>query len=259
MNFEIHRSHGESSSVGADFLSTVDSKGSLSVFIPVYNEINTIATCLGMVLASQFVSDVIIVDDFSSDGTREFLKSLVDERVTVLFHEKNLGKGAAFRTAVPFAKGLFFIFQDADLEYDPREYGVILAPLLEDRADVVYGSRYVGGSGRRVLRFWHSIGNKALTFISNCFTNLYLTDMATCYKCFKLEMLLSLQTKEKRFGIDPEITALIAKKKWRLIEVGVSYSGRSYDQGKKIKLKDAFRHIYCIIKYRLSVVDDFAH
>lgn len=233
-------------------MSSDKSRRVLSVFIPVYNEIGTIRTCLELVLASVYVKDVVIVDDCSTDGTREFLKTKLDERVIVLFHEKNMGKGVALRTALPNAKGPYFIIQDADLEYDPREYSTILAPLLEDRADVVYGSRFVGGGGRRVLRFWHSIGNKILTFVSNCFTNLYLTDMATCYKCFRIELIKNLQLHEKRFGIDPEITAKIAKQKWRIVEVGVSYSGRSYDQGKKIQIKDAFRHLYCIAKYRFK-------
>lgn len=224
----------------------------LSVFIPVYNEIATIETCLEMVLANDLVKDVVIVDDCSTDGTREFLKAKLDERVTVLLHQENMGKGAALRTAIPNAKGDYFIIQDADLEYDPREYSTILAPLLDDRADVVFGSRYVGGGGRRILRFWHSIGNKTLTFVSNCFTNLYLTDMETCYKCFRIDLVKSLQLRENRFGIEPEITAKVAKQKWRIVEVGVSYSGRSYDQGKKIKLKDAFRSLYCIVKYRFK-------
>jgi glycosyltransferase involved in cell wall biosynthesis len=161
-----------------------------------------------------------------------------------------MGKGAALRTALPYITTPYFIIQDADLEYDPREYSKILKPLIEDRADVVYGSRFVGGGDRRVLRFWHSMGNKLLTFISNCFTNLYLTDMATCYKCFRSEIIKSLDLRENRFGIDPEITAKIAKKNIRIVEVGISYTGRSYDEGKKIGIRDGFRHIFCMIVYR---------
>ena len=222
----------------------------LSVFIPVFNESQTVLLCLKKVLESHHVAEVIIVDDFSTDGTCELLQKISDTRVKVLFHKKNMGKGAALRTALASVTAPFLIIQDADLEYDPRDYDKILLPLVEDRADVVYGSRFVGGGDRRVLKFWHSIGNKILTLISNCFTNLYLTDMATCYKCFRSELIQSLNLCEDRFGIDPEITAKIAKKNIRLVEVGVSYTGRSYDQGKKIGIRDAFRHIYCIVVYR---------
>ena len=222
----------------------------LSVFIPVFNESQTVLLCLEKVLESHHVAEVIIVDDFSTDGTRELLLRISDERVKVLLHQKNMGKGAALRTALASVTAPFFIIQDADLEYDPRDYDKILLPLVENRADVVYGSRFVGGGDRRVLKFWHSIGNKVLTLISNCFTNLYLTDMATCYKCFRSELIKSLNLCEDRFGVDPEITAKIAKKNIRLVEVGVSYTGRSYDQGKKIGIRDAFRHIYCIVVYR---------
>ena len=223
---------------------------SLGVFLPLFNEVNTIQPCLDLVLANDCVGELVVVDDCSTDGTTELLRSLNDSRVRVLFQQRNMGKGAALRTALPYITTPFFIIQDADLEYDPREYSKILKPLIEDRADVVYGSRFVGGGDRRVLRFWHSMGNKLLTFISNCFTNLYLTDMATCYKCFRTEIIKSLDLRENRFGIDPELTAKIAKKKIRIVEVGISYTGRSYDEGKKIGMRDGFRHIFCMIVYR---------
>jgi len=223
---------------------------SLGVFLPVFNEVRTVRRCLDLVLANDCVGEVVVVDDCSTDGTSELLQTFSDSRVRVLFHEKNMGKGAALRTALPYITTPYFIIQDADLEYDPREYSKILKPLIEDRADVVYGSRFVGGGDRRVLRFWHSMGNKLLTFISNCFTNLYLTDMATCYKCFRSEIIKSLDLRENRFGIDPEITAKIAKKNIRIVEVGISYTGRSYDEGKKIGIRDGFRHIFCMIVYR---------
>ena len=222
----------------------------LSVFIPVFNEVKTVLLCLEKVLQNRQVAEVILVDDFSTDGTRELLQTITDSRVKVLFHQKNSGKGAALRFALASVSAPYFIIQDADLEYDPRDYDKILLPLIENRADVVYGSRFVGGGDRRVLKFWHSIGNKILTLASNCFTNLYLTDMATCYKCFRSELIKSLNLREDRFGIDPEITAKVAKKNIRLVEVGISYTGRSYDQGKKIGYRDAFRHIYCIVVYR---------
>ena len=224
----------------------------LGVFLPVFNEVKTIEQCLGLVLANGCVGEIIVVDDCSTDGTSELLRSFSDPRVRVLFHEKNRGKGAALRTALPHITMPYFIIQDADLEYDPREYSKILTPLIEDRADVVYGSRFVGGGDRRVLKFWHSMGNKLLTFMSNCFTNLYLTDMATCYKCFRSEIIKSLDLRENRFGIDPEITAKIAKQKIRIVEVGISYTGRSYDEGKKIGVRDGFRHIFCMVVYRFS-------
>lgn len=223
----------------------------LSVFIPVFNEVETVLLCLEKVLQNGQVAEVILVDDFSTDGTRELLQTITDSRVKVLLHQKNSGKGAALRTALASVSAPYFIIQDADLEYDPRDYDKILLPLIENRADVVYGSRFVGGGDRRVLKFWHSIGNKILTLVSNCFTNLYLTDMATCYKCFRSELIKSLNLREDRFGIDPEITAKVAKKNIRLVEVGISYTGRSYDQGKKIGIRDAFRHIYCIVVYRI--------
>lgn len=225
-------------------------KSQLGVFLPVFNEVRTIQQCLQLVLANECVGEIVVVDDCSTDGTSDLLRNFSDPRVKVLFHQKNRGKGAALRTALPHITAPFLIIQDADLEYDPREYSKILTPLIEDRADVVYGSRFVGGGDRRVLKFWHSMGNKLLTFMSNCFTNLYLTDMATCYKCFRSEIIKSLDLRENRFGIDPEITAKIAKQKIRIVEVGISYTGRSYDEGKKIGVRDGFRHIFCMVVYR---------
>jgi len=222
----------------------------LSVFIPVFNEINTIGDCLERVLESPHVAEVIIVDDFSTDGSREFLSGVSDARVSVVLQPWNMGKGAALRIALQRVTAPLFIIQDADLEYDPRDYQRIIRPIVSNEADVVFGSRFVGGGERRVLRFWHSLGNKFLTLVSNCFTNLYLTDMATCYKCFRSELIKSLELRENRFGIDPEVTMKIARQKIRIVEVGVSYTGRSYDEGKKIGLKDAFRHLYCIVFYR---------
>ena len=231
-------------------MATIPSTPNLCVFVPVFNEMNTVEQCLKVVLGNSLVKQVIVVDDFSTDGTRDILREINDPRLLTLFHDKNMGKGSALRSALPHVDAEHFIIQDADLEYDPREYFKLLTPIIEGRADVVYGSRFVGGGERRVLRFWHSMGNRILTFASNCFTNLYLTDMATCYKCFKSEVIKSLDLTEKRFGIDPEITSKIARKKLRIVEVGVSYSGRSYDQGKKIGMRDAVRHLYCIVKFR---------
>ena len=229
----------------------LDIRNKLAVFIPVYDEALTILDCLELVLANDCVGEIVVVDDCSTDGTSELLRNFSDPRVIVLFHDKNRGKGAALRTALPHITMPYFIIQDADLEYDPREYSKILTPLVEDRADVVYGSRFVGGGDRRVLKFWHSMGNKLLTFISNCFTNLYLTDMATCYKCFRSDIIKGLDLRENRFGIDPELTAKIAKQKIRIVEVGISYTGRSYDEGKKIGVRDGFRHIFCMVIYRI--------
>jgi glycosyltransferase involved in cell wall biosynthesis len=192
---------------------------------------------------------LIIVDDGSTDGTRDLLANITDPRVNVILHEKNGGKGAALQTGFTHAKFDYVIVQDADLEYDPEDFGKILAPLLAGKADVVFGSRFQGSDAHRVFFFWHSVGNKILTLVSNMFTNLNLTDMETCYKCFKREVIQSFQLKENRFGIEPELTGKIAAGRWRIYEVGISYSGRSYDEGKKIGWKDGVRAMYCIIKY----------
>jgi glycosyltransferase involved in cell wall biosynthesis len=221
----------------------------LSVVMPCYNEISTVLACVNAVLLSPHVHELIIVDDGSTDGTRELLAGISDQRVSVILHDVNGGKGAALRTGFSHAESEYVIVQDADLEYDPEDYGRILAPLLAGKADVVFGSRFQGSDAHRVFYFWHSVGNKILTLVSNMFTNLNLTDMETCYKCFKRDIIQSLHLQENRFGIEPELTGKIAAGRWKVYEVGISYSGRSYDEGKKIGWKDGVRAMYCIIKY----------
>jgi glycosyltransferase involved in cell wall biosynthesis len=221
----------------------------LSVVMPCYNEISTIDEVVGQVLESPYVAELLIVDDGSTDGTREVLATFDDPRVRVLLQPQNQGKGAALRRGFSEVVSPFVIVQDADLEYDPSEYGDLLAPLLDDRADVVYGSRFLGGRPHRVLYFWHSVGNKSLTIASNMFTDLNLTDMETCYKIFRREVLESFTLEENRFGIEPEITAKIAAGNWRVYEIGISYSGRTYDEGKKIGWRDGIRAFYCIVRY----------
>ena len=221
----------------------------LSVVIPAYNEIATIEQVLERVLTAPFVGEVVVVDDGSSDGTREVLEKVDDPRIRVFFQPYNQGKGAALRRGFAEASLPFVVVQDADLEYDPAEYPNLLKPLLDDQADVVYGSRFLGGAPHRVLYFWHSIGNKVLTIASNMFTDLNLTDMETCYKAFRREVLESFTLEEDRFGIEPEITAKVAARHWRVYEVGISYAGRTYDEGKKIGWKDGVRAIYCILRY----------
>lgn len=221
----------------------------LSVVMPCYNEITTIEQVTASVLDSPWTKELVIVDDGSTDGTREVLEKLDDERVRVFFQPRNQGKGAALRRGFAEAEGPFVIVQDADLEYDPAEFGVLVAPLLADKADVVYGSRFLSGRPHRVLYFWHSLGNKVLTIASNMFTDLNLTDMETCYKAFRKEVLDSFTLEEDRFGIEPEITAKVAGGRWRVYEVGISYSGRTYEEGKKIGWKDGVRAIYCIVRY----------
>ena len=225
----------------------------LSIIIPCYNEVNTISDIVKAVINSPYANkEIIIVDDFSTDGTREKLRveitPLVDK---IIFHDKNCGKGAAIRTGLKEFTGDIVIIQDADLEYDPDEYPKVIGPILQNRADVVFGSRFQGGQPHRVLYFWHRVGNGFLTLLSNMFTNLNLTDMETCYKAFRKEIALALTIEEKRFGFEPEITAKIAKMKCRVYEVGISYYGRTYREGKKIGWKDGFRAIYCILKYNL--------
>jgi glycosyltransferase involved in cell wall biosynthesis len=221
----------------------------LSVVMPCFNEERTVTTVVKEVLGSPFTNELIIVDDGSTDGTRALLADLDDPRVRVLLQPVNQGKGAALRRGFAEARGPFVVVQDADLEYDPREYGDLVAPLLANKADVVYGSRFLGGRPHRVLYFWHSVGNRALTMASNVFTNLNLTDMETCYKVFRREVLDSFTLEEDRFGIEPEITAKVAAGGWRVYEVGISYSGRTYDEGKKIGWRDGFRAFYCILRY----------
>ena len=221
----------------------------LSVVVPCYNEEATISTLVTQVLESAWVAQVIVVDDGSKDRSREILATLSDPRVTVVLHEVNQGKGAALRTGFSHATADFVIVQDADLEYDPGEYGVLLEPLLDDRADVVFGSRFLSGRPHRVLYFWHSMGNKFLTLLSNMFTDLNLTDMETCYKCFRREVIQSIRIEEDRFGFEPEITAKLARGRHRIFEVGISYSGRTYAEGKKIGWRDGVRAVYCILRY----------
>lgn len=227
----------------------------LSVVIPVFNEAKTIETILDRIESVELPlhKEIIVVDDFSSDGTREILRNFVggENNIKVIYHEENKGKGAALKTGFETAGGDIIIIQDADLEYDPREYGMIVRPIMDGKADVVYGSRFMGGEPHRVLFFWHSIGNKFLTLVSNMFTNLNLTDMETCYKAFKKEILSQIEIQEKRFGFEPEVTAKIAKLDCRIYEVGISYAGRSYKEGKKVNWKDGFWALWCIFKYNL--------
>ena len=218
--------------------------------MPCFNEQSTIVECAMKVLQSIHVGELIIVDDGSTDDTRTLLETLSDLRVKVLLQAVNQGKGAALARGFEAATLPYVIVQDADLEYDPTDYTKLLQPLLDGKADVVFGSRFIGSDAHRVLYFWHSVANRMLTIASNMFTNLNLTDMETCYKCFKREVIQSINLHEKRFGIEPELTSKVAKGRWRIYEVGISYSGRTYEEGKKIGPKDAFRAIYCILKYR---------
>ncbi len=224
----------------------------LSIIIPVYNEHDTINAILSAVKrapAAGLGKEIIVVDDFSTDGTRELLKGIDDNSIQVYYHEKNIGKGAALRTGFSHATGEFVVVQDADLEYDPMDYDKLLKPAIDGRADVVYGSRFMGGEPHRVFYFWHYLGNKFLSMFSNMFTNLNLTDMETCYKLFKKDVLDKIAIAEDRFGFEPEITAKIALLHVRVYEVGISYSGRSYAEGKKIGFKDGFRTLFVILKY----------
>ena len=229
----------------------------LSVVIPCYNEEATIQSLIHLVLDSPWVAEIIVVDDGSKDRSREILATINDPKVQVVLHDVNKGKGAALRTGFQHATSEYVIVQDADLEYDPSEYPLVLEPLLDDRADVVFGSRFLSGRPHRVLYFWHSLGNKFLTLMSNMFTDLNLTDMETCYKCFRREVIQSITIEENRFGFEPEITAKLAKMRIRIYEVGISYSGRTYDEGKKIGWRDGVRAVYCIVRYS-KVGDKFA-
>ena len=225
----------------------------LSIIIPCYNEKSTIREVIDAVLAAPYDNkEIIIVDDCSKDGTKEVLLEEIEPLVhQILFHKVNQGKGAALRTGIQAATGDIVLIQDADLEYDPQEYPNLVEPILRNKADVVYGSRFMGSQPHRVLYFWHSVGNMVLTILSNMFTNLNLTDMETCYKVFRREIIQGISIKENRFGFEPEITAKIAKLECRIFEVGISYYGRTYKEGKKIGWKDGFRAIYCIVKYNL--------
>jgi glycosyltransferase involved in cell wall biosynthesis len=225
------------------------SEACLSVVVPCFNESATIATLLKRVLDSRFTAEVIVVDDASTDDSVNLAESLGDDRVRVLRQERNQGKGAAIRRGFAEATQPFVVVQDADLEYDPVDYEGLLAPLLAGEADVVFGSRFMGGHPHRVLYFWHSVGNRFLTLLSNAFTNLNLTDMETGYKIFRREVLDSFELEENRFGIEPELTAKAAAGKWRIYEVGISYRGRTYAEGKKIGWRDGVHAISSIVRY----------
>jgi glycosyltransferase involved in cell wall biosynthesis len=233
----------------------------LSVIIPAYNEEATILRVIENVNSVNLVAgvekEIIVVNDCSRDGTKQVVENYLHHNMSagirLLSHEVNKGKGAALHTGIKHATGDFVIVQDADLEYDPREFNLLLQPILDGFADVVYGSRFIGGNPHRILFFWHSIGNKFLTFFSNMFTNLNLTDMETCYKMFKREIIQSIDLKENRFGFEPEVTAKIARLPGiRIYEVGISYYGRTYKEGKKIGWRDGFRAIWCIVRYSFS-------
>ena len=232
----------------------------LSIIVPAYNEAKTIHLILDKIkqveLLGGISKEIIIVNDSSTDTTEESIKQYIESNLSLniryLKHEINQGKGAAIHTGIQHASGEYLIIQDADLEYNPEEYNILLKPVIDGYADVVYGSRFMGGKPHRILFFWHSIGNKFLTFLSNMLTNLNLTDMETCYKLFKTNLVQGFQLQEKRFGFEPEVTARISRvPNIRIYEVGISYYGRTYAEGKKINWKDGFRAIYCIVKYNL--------
>jgi glycosyltransferase involved in cell wall biosynthesis len=223
----------------------------LSVVIPVYNEQSTVREVYETVRAVDLEKEIILVDDGSTDGTREILRELAAAGAKAYFHERNLGKGAALATGFSHATGDIVVIQDADLEYDPGQYPKLIQPILDGRADVVYGSRFVTGEYRRVFFFWHMVGNRFLTLLSNMLTNLNLTDMETGHKVFRREVLEKIRIEEKRFGFEPEITAKIARLNVRIYEIGISYAGRTYREGKKIGWKDGFSALRCILKYNL--------
>ncbi len=224
----------------------------LSVVIPCFNEAATILDLLERVRSAPVASkQIIVVDDGSTDGTRELLQGLRADDLTVLLHERNRGKGAALATGFAAARGEICIVQDADLEYDPAEYPLVIGPIVQGKADVVFGSRFQGAAPHRVVYFWHRLGNGFLTLLSNMFTDLNLTDMETCYKAFRTEIIQAIRIREQRFGFEPEITAKLARRRCRIYEVGISYYGRTYDEGKKIGWRDGVRAIWCILKYNL--------
>jgi glycosyltransferase involved in cell wall biosynthesis len=225
----------------------------LSVVIPCFNEAATIADLIERVRRAPVPSkQIVVVDDGSTDGTREVLAALAEAPdLTLILHPRNQGKGAALATGFRAARGEICIVQDADLEYDPHEYPLVIGPIVDGKADVVFGSRFQGAAPHRVVYFWHRVGNGFLTLLSNMFTDLNLTDMETCYKAFRTEIIQSIPIREKRFGFEPEITAKVAKRRCRIYEVGISYYGRTYEEGKKIGWKDGIRAVYCILKYNL--------
>jgi glycosyltransferase involved in cell wall biosynthesis len=223
----------------------------LSVIIPVYNERETIAAILDRVLATPYDKEIVVVDDCSRDGTRDFLRTYSHPQVRIFFHEKNQGKGAALRTAIGHTQGDIVIIQDADLEYDPGEYDRLIEPIERGLADVVYGSRFLAGP-HRVLLYWHSVGNRFLTTLSNMLTDLNLTDMETCYKAFRREVLQAIPLRSNRFGFEPEITAKVARRRLRVFETPISYYGRTYAEGKKITWKDGVNAVWCILRYHFA-------
>lgn len=225
----------------------------VSIVIPCYNEVDTLEALIEAVDDSAVRNkEVILVDDASTDGTQELIRTKIEPRVArVIYHERNQGKGAALRSGFAASTGDIVLIQDADLEYDPRDYEKLLAPILEGKADVVYGSRFSGGESHRVIYFWHSVVNKCLTLLSNMLTDLNLTDMEVCYKVFRREILEQISIEEDRFGFEPEITAKVARLECRIYEVGVSYAGRTYAEGKKIAFRDGLRAIWCVLKYNL--------
>ena len=224
----------------------------LSIIIPCYNESKTISTIIDKVISSsEYEKEIIVIDDFSTDGTVDILKSIEKKISKLIFNEKNYGKGYCLKRGIQEASGDIVLIQDADLEYNPNDYPKLIEPIKQGYADVVYGSRFIGSDEKRVLFFWHSLGNKILTMLSNMFTNLNLTDMECCYKAFKSEVIKDINLKENRFGFEPEITAKIAKKQVIIFEVGISYFGRKYSEGKKITWKDGIAAIYCILFYNI--------
>ena len=223
----------------------------LSIIIPCFNEKGFLPELISLVKGSPVKEkEIILIDDGSNDGTTDLIKNRLEQEVdSVVYHAKNMGKGAAIRSGLKYVTGDLVIIQDADLEYDPKEYPKLMAPILEEKADVVFGSRFLGEGPHRVHLFWHYVGNKFLTILSNMFTNLNLTDMETCYKLFRTDIIRQIDITQKRFGVEPEITAKVAKKKCRVYEVGISYYGRSYSEGKKINWKDGLKAIYVILRY----------
>jgi glycosyltransferase involved in cell wall biosynthesis len=234
-------------------IQAMDAQPTLSIVIPVFNEARTLRELVARVLAAPESKEIIIVNDCSTDESQESMEELVTEHkdVVAFTHEKNRGKGAAVRTGINACQGELVLIQDADLEYDPKDYPRLVEPILNGRADVVFGSRFVGGDSRRVLYFWHSVANRILTLVSNMVTNLNLSDMEVCYKVFRRDLVQSLKLRDEGFGIEPELTAKVARKRVRVFEVGISYSGRTYGEGKKIRLRDGFWALVCIIRYGL--------